>query len=304
MSYLSVTDLLKEKNLIKSKFFYKLHIKLIKPTPLTLCNKNLTEKMGIRGVVKTLNKECSNSAIMITIPEGRHLAQIAGVAEKVTNNKKDDLMKVWNSEQFVNDVIEKYDFISNDIKKQGIRYPLEGYFFPSTYELASRDVTPEYIAFKMLDQMQVIYNKYKTEIEKSDLSFHEILTLASIVEYEAILDEDRPVIAGVFYNRLKREMLFGSCATIGYAINNWKTGYTKEELAVDSLYNTYKHPGLPIGPGNMPSEKSLIAVLYPTNTEFLYFLAKVNDEKDLKTYYSYNYEDHKQKCIKYLGYEC
>ena len=133
---------------------------------------------------------------------------------------------------------------------------------------------------------------------------HEILTLASIVEHEAILEEDRPKIAKVFLNRLDMGMKLQSCATIGYAINEWKLTYTNSDLAVDSLYNTYKYYGLPVGPGGMPSEASIKAVIYPDDNDYLYFLANVFDSNSKQTYYSKTYAEHQQKCLQYLGYGC
>lgn len=301
MSYLSITDLLKEKKLIKSKLFYKIHVKLTNPKPLTQCDYILSTKMGIRGVVKELSQSCKT--LTITIPEGRHLEQIAEIASNVTNNKKEDLMKIWNSEEFVRKVIDKYEFINDEIKKDGIRYPLEGYFFPSTYELANKNVTPEYIAYKMLDQLDVIYNKYKNDIKNSKYTFHEILTLASVVEYEAILDEDRPLIASVFYNRLspantQTNGLLQSCATTGYAINQHKLRYTDKDNQTDSPYNTYLYPGLPIGPGNSPGEKSIVATLKPANTEYYYFLANVCDPNNQKTEFFKTYSEHETRASK------
>lgn len=302
MSYLSITNLLKKENLIKSKFFYKMYIKLNNPKPLKYGVYKLNETMGIKDIIKALTND--SEKLLITVPEGKHLEKVATIVSEKTLHKKEDILSAWNDLDFIDEIIEKYEFIDKSIKKEGIRYPLEGYLFPSTYELANLNEAPELIAFKMLDQMNVIYNKYKEEINKSFLSFHEILTLASIIEYEAILDEERPIIAGVFYNRLNDNMKLKSCATIGYAINEWKLTYNKNDMNVDSPYNTYKYLGLPIGPGNMPGEKSIEAVLYPKKTDYYYFLAIVFDNNSKESYFSKTYKEHQQKCVKYLGYEC
>lgn len=156
----------------------------------------------------------------------------------------------------------------------------------------------------MLDKMDEVLSKYKEEISNSKFNVHEILTLASIVEHEAILDSDRPMIAGVFINRLDKSMKLQSCATVGYAINEWKLSYNYKDLQTDSPYNTYFYEGLPIGPGNMPGELSIEAVLRPTKHDYYYFLANVNDKDSKKTYYSKTYSEHRQKCVKYLGRSC
>ena len=91
----------------------------------------------------------------------------------------------------------------------------------------------------MLNQMELVLENYKDDIKSSKYSIHELLTMASIIEHEAILDEDRPIIAGVFYNRLNDGMKLQSCATVGYAIGEWKLSYDETDLLVDSVYNTY-----------------------------------------------------------------
>ena len=309
-SYLTIASLLKENNLIKSEHFYKIYIKLSEPKPLEACTFKLSENMGVKKIVKELEKGCKSNlnAVKITIPEGRHLEQVAEIVAKQTNNTKEQLMKVWNSTDFINKVIEKYEFVTNEIKMKGIRYPLEGYLFPSTYELQSKDVTPEYVAYKMLDQMQVIYNKYKEDIKKSKYTFHQILTMASIVEYEAILDEERPIITGVFYNRLENPGyetvgLLQSCATLGYAIGEWKLRYSDHDIyvrGVSSPYNTYLYKGLPIGPGGMPGEKSIKAAIYPAKTEYYYFMANVCDPNNKKSIFAKTYAEHERNQKKYL----
>ena len=200
-------------------------------------------------------------------------------------------------------MIDKYWFLTDVIKKEGIRYSLEGYFFPDTYSIL-KESKIEDITYKMLDKMDEVLSKYKEEISNSKFNVHEILTLASIVEHEAILDSDRPMIAGVFINRLDKSMKLQSCATVGYAINEWKLSYNYKDLQTDSPYNTYFYAGLPIGPGNMPGELSIKAVLRPTKHDYYYFLANVNDKDSKKTYYSKTYLEHSQKCVKYLGRSC
>ena len=154
----------------------------------------------------------------------------------------------------------------------------------------------------MLNKTDEILSKYKEDIK--DFSIHELLTLSSIVEHEAILDEDRPKIARVFINRLNNNMKLQSCATIGYAIDEWKISYTLKDLETDSFYNTYMYEGLPVGPAGMPGEKSIKAVIYPDDNNYLYFLADVYDKNSTKTYYSNTYKEHQNKCLVYLGRPC
>lgn len=300
-TYLSIANELKEKNLIKSINFYKVYIKIFNPTNLQKGNYVLNTNMGVKKIIEALEKGTKAETISFTIPEGKHITDAATYISEVTNYTSDELLNYWQNEQFIDKLIDEYWFITDEVKNSNLRYNLEGYFFPATYEIY-KNSTIEEITYKMLDKMDEVLSKYKEDID--EYTVHEILTLASIVEHEAILDEDRPKIARVFLNRLDQGMMLQSCATIGYAINEWKLTYTNADLAVDSFYNTYKYFGLPVGPGGLPGEASIKAVIYPDNNDYLYFLANVYDTNSNQTYYSKTYAEHKQKCIIYLGYEC
>lgn len=302
-TYLSISNLLKENNLIRSESFYKIYIKIFKPNNLNAGIYTLNRNMNVKEIVDTLEGNVKSEEITITIPEGKHIEEVAEIISSKINMSKEDILLYWQNEEVLNSLIDKYWFLTDVIKKEGIRYSLEGYFFPDTYSIL-KESKIEDITYKMLDKMDEVLSKYKEEISNSNFNVHEILTLASIVEHEAILDSDRPMIAGVFINRLDKSMKLQSCATVGYAINEWKLSYNYKDLQTDSPYNTYFYEGLPIGPGNMPGELSIEAVLRPTKHDYYYFLANVNDKDSKKTYYSKTYSEHRQKCVKYLGRSC
>lgn len=302
-TYLSISNLLKENNLIRSESFYKIYIKIFKPDNLKAGIYTLNRNMNVKEIVDTLEGNVKSEEIIITIPEGKHIEEVAEIISSKINMSKEDILLYWQNEEVLNSLIDKYWFLTDVIKKEGIRYSLEGYFFPDTYSIL-KESKIEDITYKMLDKMDEVLSKYKEEISNSKFNVHEILTLASIVEHEAILDSDRPMIAGVFINRLDKSMKLQSCATVGYAINEWKLSYNYKDLQTDSPYNTYFYEGLPIGPGNMPGELSIEAVLRPTKHDYYYFLANVNDKDSKKTYYSKTYSEHRQKCVKYLGRSC
>lgn len=302
-TYLSISNLLKENNLIRSESFYKIYIKIFKPNNLKAGIYTLNRNMNVKEIVDTLEGNVKSEEITITIPEGKHIEEVAEIISSKINMSKEDILLYWQNEEVLNSLIDKYWFLTDVIKKEGIRYSLEGYFFPDTYSIL-KESKIEDITYKMLDKMDEVLSKYKEEISNSKFNVHEILTLASIVEHEAILDSDRPMIAGVFINRLDKSMKLQSCATVGYAINEWKLSYNYKDLQTDSPYNTYFYEGLPIGPGNMPGELSIEAVLRPTKHDYYYFLANVNDKDSKKTYYSKTYSEHRRKCVKYLGRSC
>ncbi|MEG1457508.1 MAG: endolytic transglycosylase MltG [Bacilli bacterium] len=299
-TYLSLASELKKNDLIKSKLSYKIYVKLHSLKPLEEGTYTLRKSMGVSNILKQFEKgnKGNEIGIWITIPEGKHITDFADILSKKTNNTKEDILKVWQSKEFLDKVTKKYWFVKSDIYNKDLKNPLEGYFFPSTYQLSGKKTTPEEAAYMFLDQMGIVLNKYKKELDSSKYNVHNILTLSSIIEHEAILDEDRFMISGVFYNRLKNNMKLESCATVGYAIGQWKTIYTYKDLAVQSPYNTYVIYGLPVGPGSSPGEKSIEAALRPKENEYFFFMADIC--KDNKTYYSKNLKEHELNVKKYL----
>lgn len=303
-TYLSIASILKENNLIKSESFYKVYVKIFRPNNLQAGTYILRENMGVEGIINVLEgNDAYFDTINFTVIEGKHITDAALAIASVTNYESDEILAYWQSEEFLDQVIAKYWFITDAVKNPNLRYGLEGYLFPATYAIF-KDESLENITYRMLDKMDQVLTKYKDDLANSSFNIHEVLTLASIVEHEAILDVDRPKIAGVFINRLNINMPLQSCATLGYAINEWKLTYTEVDMAFDSPYNTYKYSGIPVGPGDLPSEKSIKAVLEPDKNDYLYFMANVYDKNDKKTYYSKTYSEHRQNCLNILGYDC
>lgn len=304
-TYYSLVTELKKENLIRSEVFFKLYLKIRNPKNLDAGTFELNKGMSAGKIISSLSKRniFNPDAVSVTIPEGKHLSDIAEIIASKTNTSKEGYLNVWKSEEFIEKVKSKYWFVTDIVKKEGIRYPLEGYFFPSTYELQNKNVTPEYVAYKLLDQMETVLNKYKDDIEKSKYSVHELLTMASIVEHESIKDEDRSLIAGVFYNRLNDGWKLESCATLGYAIDEWKLFYEEADKAVNNPYNTYYYAGFPPGPGNSPSEASIKATIYPQASDYYFFMADVCHDgfgEDDKTYFSKTNAEHEAFSRKYL----
>lgn len=222
-----------------------------------------------------------------TIPEGYHLRQIAEVLEKKGIAKKEEF---WHS---VKEGDFDYSFIK-DLPKDEAR--LEGYLFPDTYTIAI-GMKVDKVLDIMLKRFEEVYEKLPAN--ETGLSMHQIVTLASIVEGEALLDKERPIIASVFHNRLKKNMKLDSCATIQYLFDERKAQILYEDLEIKSPYNTYKNGGLPPGPIGSPGESSLKAVLAPANTKYLYFVAKKDNSGE--HVFSTSLQGHNNNKIK-LGY--
>lgn len=296
-SYLSLGLVLKENNLIRSPFFYKLYVKMLNVNKLEACTYRLSENMGVIAIIKELNKKCdvNPDTIKITFQEGIHMRKIASLITKYTNNNNDDLDNLLNDEEYLDELINKYWFLTEKIKNPNLYYSLEGYLFPNTYQFLNRDVSVKDIIEVMLTEMEKQLEPYKEEIQETNLSVHEILTFASIVELESACSDDRAGIAGVFYNRLNSNWPLGSDVTTYYAI---KVDMGERDLYLSELndfndYNTRstKMVGLPIGPICNPGLDSIIATLKPTKHSFYYFAA----DKNKKTYFTKTSVEHEKK---------
>jgi UPF0755 protein len=162
---------------------------------------------------------------------------------------------------------------------------LNGYLFPASYPF-SRTTTAEEAVTAMLDSLQAALDSDPTlraDIDASGMTLYEVLTLASIVEREAVVKEERPVIASVFLNRLRDGIALQADPTVQYAITEqsgsetsewWKVELTVDDLAFDSPYNTYLYPGLPPGPIANPGLDAIVAVVRPADTNYFYFVAR------------------------------
>jgi len=294
-TFLTIANELKTNNLIRSANVYKIYIKIFKPEGLQKGKYVLNENMGVEKIVETLSQGSTYNpdTITITFKEGIHMRKIASTIAENTNNSEQDVYDLLNDSQYLDSLINKYWFIKSDIKKEGIYYSLEGYLFPDTYEYLNKDVTVKDIFEKMLNRMDSVLSKYKTQLENSKYSIHEILTLASIVELEAANSDDRNGVAGVFYNRLEDGWALGSDVTTYYAekLDMNERDLKQSELDEVNDYNTRSDSmagKLPISPICIPSEKAIEAALNPTSHKYYYFVA----DKNKKTYFNETYSGH------------
>ena len=256
----------------------------------------LNKNMSVKEIVEVFNKgnTYNPDAVVITFKEGKNMRSIASTIEEYTNNTETYVYNLLKNQEYLDSLINDYWFIDNDIEKSGIYYSLEGYLYPNTYEFKNKDVTVEEIFKVMLDEMDKRLSEYKNDIENSDYTVHEILTLASIVELEGSNSDDRAGIAQVFYNRLNSNWSLGSDVTTYYAAKIELSDRDLYQSEIDDAndYNTrssYLAGRLPIGPICNPSIESIEAVLNPDKsiTEY-YFVSDKNGE----TYFSSTYEEH------------
>ncbi|UUZ86641.1 endolytic transglycosylase MltG [Paenibacillus sp. P26] len=159
---------------------------------------------------------------------------------------------------------------------------LEGYLFPETYEW-KKDVTPDEIVESMTQELDKklaeLPKDWQSALKQRGLTFHQPLTVASLIEREVALEEERALVSGVIYNRLKQGMPLQIDATVQYLFDKPKERLFEKDLQIESPYNTYLHPGLPPGPIASPSLASIQAALYPAGTKYLYYVTKKDGSK-------------------------
>lgn len=292
-SYTVVDNLEKEK-LIKNATAFKIYMKVFG---------NIEFKAGKYFIspadnsVKIYNKFKNNKfdapkAELITFKEGLGMKEVIKIITEHTNIEEKQITQKLDDNVYLDSLIKKYWFVTKEVKNEKLYYSLEGYLFPDTYSL-EKDATIEVIFGMMLDRMEKELNKYKTNIEKSKYSTHELLTLASVVELEGSRDSDREKIAGVFYNRLNSNMDLGSCVTTYYAVGKTmgKHELYNRDISKVNPYNT-RASGmvgkLPIGPISNPGATSIKVVMQPKPTKYYYFCS----DTDGKLYFTKTVDEH------------
>ena len=292
-----IIEKLRENNLIRSKLAFKIYTKLNKTTSFQAGKYKLNKNMNVKEITEALQKGIvySQEQISITFLEGKNFRWIANKIEESTNNTTDDVYNLLQDEEYLDSIIEKYWFINKNIKNKDIYYPLEGYLFPDTYMFRNKDVSVKEIFEAMLNKMENVLSEYKDKIEENKYSVHKILTVASIIENEAVFDSDRKDISSVIYNRIKNKMSIGSDVTTYYAA---KVDMGERDLYSSELntYNPYNTRGpnmsgkLPVGPISTVSKNSIEAAISPNTTDYLYFVA----DSTGKIYFTKTYSEHQE----------
>lgn len=293
-SWYSISNSLKENGLIRSSKFYKFYIKLFGPSNLEAGKYYLSASMDIEGIVDTLERGSDKNALLVTFKEGINMRAVAKIISDNTNNSYDSVFELLNDNNYIDELITNYWFLTDDIKDTSIYYSLEGYLFPDSYVI-NKNSTVKEIFKLMLDKMDLELSKYKDDLNNSKYTVHQLITLSSIVELEAGTSNDRALVAGVFYNRLKQGITLGSDVTgyYAYKMDDWSNGLTSEQINGCNAYNTRGTcvKGLPVGPICNPGIESIIATLEPKATDNLFFVA----DCDGNTYLTKTNAEHEAK---------
>jgi len=280
---------LKTKNLIRSEIVFKFLARCYQlENKLVAGTHHLPARASAFTILKLIcSNQSSSNEVKITIIEGWTMKDIAQYLENQGFFTKEDFLVAAKIDNWK----DQYVFLNNSQIKT-----LEGYLFPDTY-LVYRDAKPQDIIKKMLDNFNnKINQKMLNDLTESNRNLHEVIILASIIEREALYDEDRYLISDIFLKRLKKGMALQSDATVNYVTGKKSLRPSFQDLQVDSPYNTYKYKGLPPGPISNPGLSSIMAVIYPQANPYLYFLT----DKDGHAHFSKTYNEHLINIKKYL----
>lgn len=226
----------------------------------------------LEAIYRMRRGEVSSKAV--TVIEGWRLEEIADAAAAQRLPREEFIAATADASRF------EFDFLSDLPAGASV----EGYLYPATYSVGTDETAVDLIT----DMLQAFQDNVPLGVRDSagqvGLTFHEVVTLASIIEREAQVADERPIMAQVFLSRLELGIPLEADPTVQYAVAEdpasvaefgyWKSGLTEEDLLVDSVYNTYVHTGLPPGPIANPRLESILAVLNPSDTNYLYFVAK------------------------------
>ena len=288
-SFYSIINSLSEDGKIKGVPFIKLYVKVL--------GKNIDIKQGeyviennfsLDELIETLTNESSINTVKFTIPEGYTIEDIAEKLENEGVCSKNDFLLA----------IKEYKLPSYVKIDSSKKYNLEGYLFPDTYLLKVGE-KPKEIVTKMLSRFEEMLKKASedtnTKINEDDIET--VITIASMIEKEARINSQRPLISSVIVNRLNDGMMLQIDATVIYALGEHVETVLDKHLEIDSPYNTYRNYGLPIGPISNPGLESIKAALKPEKTDYLFYVLQ-----DGKTHYFTNNDDDFMNKLKELGY--
>ncbi|MEG0829018.1 MAG: endolytic transglycosylase MltG [Anaerovoracaceae bacterium] len=293
MGGLQILTMMNKQGLINNPLCGKIYVRLAAPEKLQMGTYIFNKTMSLPEMLKAIGDGDANymAKRQLKVLEGITLPEIAQTIDNTFGIKKEEVLKAWADKAYLQTLIDKYWFLTSDILKDGIMHPLEGYLYPDTYYVSTEKPTIEEVTNLMLDGMDKNLTKVKDKISTMDMSVHEFVTFASIVQAESGQAEDTNMrIAGVFKNRLDQDMPLQSDITVNYAKKQRRVDVSISDTKVDSLYNTYKHPGLPIGPVCSVPLATMEACVNYEKTDYLFFFAT----KDGTVLFTKTYAEHQK----------
>ena len=286
-----IVEILDEAGLVKNKFCAKVNAKIGGYKNLQANTYVFNKGLAFNTMMKIIDTGDFDyiSKESVEVKDGARLTQVAEAVSEQLPFSAEEIMNKWDDEEYVKTLIDKYWFLTDDVLNEDVMHPLEGYLYADTYFVTDDNSSIEGFTEMCLDRMDEELSARKDEIEASDFSVHEVLTLTSIVTKEATA-EDQAGVAGVFMNRLDKNMSLGSDVTVCYIFQEDRVDLYESQLDSDNPYNTRKFAGLPPGPICQVVGDAIDAVLHPESNEYIFFYAG----PDGTVYYASTQAEHEE----------
>lgn len=298
-----IANILENSKVIKSGMVFSYYVKFNNVSDFQSGYYQLSPNMTLDDISQVLQEGGTAEPTeladgKVAIPEGYDIDKIGDAIEENTDFTKQEFLDLMRDETFFNQMYETYpSLLSSAAEAQEVRYRLEGYLFPATYDYYEEN-SLNVLVEEMIKKTNAVLESYIPLINAKGLTVQQVLTLASLVEKEGVREDDRKKIAQVFFNRIAQEMPLQSDITILYSLGEHKELVTYEDLKVDSPYNLYEHTGYGPGPMNSPSEEAIEAVLNPIDNNYLYFVADITNGN---VYFAETYEEHQKYVDQYVN---
>ena len=273
----AIVDILDDAGLVRNKFCAKVNSRIGHYNNLQANTYVLSPSMSFQKIMKIINTGDFEyiSKESVEVKDGARLQQVAEAMAEQLPYTADEILARWSDKEYLNELIDRYWFLTDEILDKDVMYPLEGYLYADTYFVTSDAEDIDGFTEMCLDRMDSVLSEYRSDIEASGYSVHEILTLASIVNKEAMA-EDQAGVAGVFMNRLDQGMSLGSDVTVCYIFQEDRVDLKVSQLESTNPYNTRKFAGLPPGPICQMTSGAIEATLNYEKHDYLFFIADEN----------------------------
>ncbi len=273
----AIVDILDDAGLVKNRFCAKVNSRIGGYDSLMANTYIFSPSMSFKEIMTVINEGTFEyiSKESVEVKDGARLQQVAEAISEQLPYTADEILEKWSDREYLNQLIDKYWFLTDEILDEDIMYPLEGYLYADTYFVTADSSDIEGFTEMCLDRMDEVLTERKDAIKASGFSVHELLTLTSIVTKEATA-EDQAGVAGVFMNRLDQGMSLGSDVTVCYIFQEDRVDLKVSQLESTNPYNTRKFAGLPPGPICQVVEDAIDATLNYEKHDYLFFIADEN----------------------------
>ncbi|WP_027963516.1 endolytic transglycosylase MltG [Halalkalibacillus halophilus] len=288
-----IGEILEENEVINNATLFRYYVSFNNESGFQAGEHQFAQSMEFDEIIESLKtgRIMVEPDFTVTIPEGVGVEQIASIMGEQTSIDGEEFMEQMQDLEYIESLIELYpNLLSEEILEEDVRYPLEGYLYAITYSFYEDEQSVNQIIEMMLQETERQIEPYREVINEHDFTIHEAITMASLIEMEAVGEEDRYTISGVFENRLNgdSEMRLQTDPTVIYAMDEDRERLFNEDYEYEHPYSTYTNDGLPPGPIANFRDNALDAALNPEEHNYLYFVASYEGE----VFYAEEYEEH------------